>query len=255
MPLPLAPDGVGIIGLGAFGSLLASALAQHLDVVAFDVRGNEPPTGVSAGSIDDACARGVVVPAVNVQQLGAVLDQIAPRLREGALVADVCSVKAGPIAMMLDRLPAGVRVLGTHPLFGPQSVAELGLKGQRIALCPARIDPPALGAVRAFLTDRLGLMAIEVGADEHDRQMAEVQALTHLVGHAVRALGLGDRAQGEPALGTLAHRRLVQLANNIAGDSPELFEAIQRHNPHAASIRARFAEAVEAVRRRAGDAV
>jgi len=241
-------DSISVIGQGQFGRLLAEHLAQHLDVRVHDASpATHPAPGTTPVSLEDAARADVVVPAVNVQHLGEVLDALAPLVSDDALIADVTSVKVEPVSLMLDRLP-NARVLGTHPLFGPQSVAEMGLRGQRLALCPVRIDDETYASVRAFLGGTLGLELIETTPEDHDRQMALVQALTHLVGHAAAELDLDDLA-----LGTLAYRRLRQLATNISGDSEELFDAIQGRNPYAADIRARFVEAVERVRRRAGD--
>ena len=240
---------VGVIGLGQFGRLLAESLAPHVDVVVHDARADgDAPAGTTRVGIEDAGRSDVVVPAVNLQHLPEVFDAVAPTLGDGALVADVTSVKVEPIRLMRERLPERVGLLGTHPLFGPQSVAEQGLSGQRLAVCRVRIDDERFAAVERVLAGTLGLELIDTTPDEHDRQMALVQALTHLVGHAAAELDLADLE-----LGTLAYRRLRQLARNIGGDSEELFEAIQGANPYAAEVRARFVEAVERVRRRAGD--
>ncbi|MEL7474348.1 MAG: prephenate dehydrogenase/arogenate dehydrogenase family protein, partial [Planctomycetota bacterium] len=66
------------------------------------------------------------------------LATIAPVLEPGTLVVDVASVKVRPIELMLGALPQHCRVIGAHPLFGPQTAAEVGLSGQTVAVCPAR---------------------------------------------------------------------------------------------------------------------
>ena len=240
---------VSIIGHGNFGRLLAVHLAPHAEVVVHDAAPiqNLVP-GTRSVELTEAASAETVILAVNVQHLEAVLGAIAPTLSRNALVADVCSVKVEPIEAMLRILPEHARILGTHPLFGPQSVAEKGLPDQRLAICPVRIDEEQQRRTIAFLRDTLRLDVIETSPEEHDRQMSLVQALTHLVGHAAAELRLEDLP-----LGTLAYRRLRQLAMNISGDSEELFDAIQSRNRFAAEIRARFVDAVENVRRRAGD--
>ena len=53
--------------------------------------------------------------------------------RADAVLADVTSVKAGPVSAMLAAHPGPV--LGLHPMFGP----DVGsLSAQRIVSCPAR---------------------------------------------------------------------------------------------------------------------
>lgn len=239
---------VGVIGLGAFGRLAATALAADCEVLGFDP---DPPAQLPGARITDlnaVCDADAVVLAVNLQHLPSACDAIAPKLKSQSLVADVTSVKLRPVDRMRASLPEHVEILGTHPLFGPQSVAERGLRGLSVALCPVRMSDATMARVRALLEGRLGLRLIETTPDEHDRQMAHVQALTHLVGHAAASLGVE-----ELPLATIAYDRLRQLALNISGDSDELFETIQAANPYAADVRRRFVEAIEQVRRRAGD--
>lgn len=236
-------DRIGIVGLGAFGRLAAATLARHAEVVGIDPDASTPtPEGVTRGHLSDLRRCGVVVLAVPVAQLAGVLDEVAPIVRAGAVVVDVASVKSKPIELMLAKLPPHCRVIGTHPLFGPQTAAEVGLSGQTVALCPARAPRSVVRLLRRFLERRLGLHAIEVGADEHDRQMAMVQVVTHLIGRTATAMPLPDLP-----LATLAYTRLLQLKRNTEQDSAALFDTIQHWNPHAADARRRLLEAVEAV--------
>jgi len=102
------------------------------------------------------------------------------------------------------------------------------------------------GAARGFLAETLSLDVIDLTPDEHDRQMAHVQVLTHLVGHAA-----GELDPPDLPLATVAYTRLMQLRRNIAGDTEELFAAIQTHNPHAGEMRRRFLDAMTGVIERA----
>ena len=230
---------VSVFGHGAFGRLLVNQLRAHgLPVLVHD------PASRESSSFDNAATGDVIVLAVPVQAIDTLLAELAPKLRPGQLLIDVASVKVEPIAKMLAAAPDGVDVLGTHPLFGPQTVAEVGLVGQPVVVCPARIGDERLATVRTFLESTLGLRTITVDPDEHDRQMAHVQVLTHLVGHTVREMGLT-----ELPLATLAYTRLLQLMHNTEHDSDALFATIQRANPHAAEARDAFAAALDRVRK------
>lgn len=222
---------VGLIGLGAFGRLAATHLAPHLDLVAHDPAATAVE-GVTLASLTEAAARPVVILAVPVQSMAEVCREIAPFIQPGALVMDVASVKLEPMAAMREALPAGTRILGTHPLFGPQSAAD-GLEGQSIVLCPEPgVDPTC---VANFLRDDLRLDVHVSDADTHDRTMASVQALTHLVSKVITDLDLPAAPYT-----TRSYELLKQAADLVAGDSDALFRAIERHNPHAADLRARF---------------
>lgn len=242
---------VSLIGLGAFGRLAAESLGPHADVVAHDPDPHPDPAEgpVPLVGLDEACARPTVVLAVPVQALATVLDAVAPRLGPDTMVCDVCSVKVGPCRLMDRRVPAGCHVVGLHPLFGPQTARERGtIAGQRIAVCPVRVPADRAAGLRSFLADRLALQVVETTPDEHDRQMATVQVLTHLVGHAAVEMDLP-----ELPLATVAYQRLLQMKRNTERDSPELFAAIQTHNPYADAARRRFIQAMGAVIARAED--
>jgi len=157
---------------------------------------------------------------------------VQEHLRPDALVIDVCSLKMLPCQWMLELLPQTVGIVGTHPLFGPQSAPD-AIAGQRIAVCPVRGDH---AKVARFLA-QLGLEVIECSPEEHDRQMAVSQALTHFIGRAMLA---GDF---EPVqLSTLTYDRLCDIARIIGGNSNELFEDMQQLNPFAAAARRKFLE-------------
>jgi prephenate dehydrogenase len=239
---------VGVVGFGAFGRFMAGHLARALhgqgEVVACDRAEIEHvPAGLRAGTIARAAASDVVIVAVPVQEMGPVLAEISRHVRPGALVADVASVKLRPIEMMRAALPGDVEILGTHPLFGPESGKD-GIAGLPIAVCPVRISRERLERVREFLAGELGLVVHEVEAERHDREMAYVQGLTHALSRAMARMPMP-----ETPLATLAYQRLMAMRSNLAKDSLALFVTIARENPYAGAARAELREALAEVER------
>ena len=229
---------VGLIGLGAFGCLAARHLAPHADIVGHDPQ-VDAFEGGRTGALAEAAARPVVILAVPVQALARAAGAIAPHLAPDALVVDVASVKLEPLRILRETLPAGTRILGTHPLFGPQSAAG-GVAGQSIVLCP---EPGVdAGPVADFLGRELKLDVHLSDADTHDRTMASVQALTHLVSKVITDLDLPAAPYT-----TRSFDLLAEAARLVSQDSDALFRAIERHNPHAAALRRRFFEAARAL--------
>jgi len=221
---------LGLIGFGQFGRLAASILAPHFDVLISDVRDvseDARALGLAAGSIEAAAGREIVVIAVPVRAMEETLTRIAPLVQPGALVVDVGSVKVLPIRWMQERLPPHVDIVATHPLFGPQS-AQGGLAGLRLVVCPVRGERH-IGLV-AF-AESLGLEVNVTTGDEHDREMAYVQALTHLIGRSLASLEIPDEQ-----LKTPSYQHLLELCRLIGDDSFELFTAIQTLNPYAAPV-------------------
>ncbi|WP_207101014.1 prephenate dehydrogenase/arogenate dehydrogenase family protein [Paracoccus shandongensis] len=225
----MRPQTLSIIGFGAFGRLIARHLRPHLALSACDpcVRPNDLTQVDPAG----AALADIVVLAVPLAQVESVLHAIAPHLRPGATVIDVASVKVEPARLMLDLLPDHVQIIASHPLFGPASAAG-GVAGHRIAWCPLRGRSHRLLA--AFLRAQ-GLQVIPTTPDQHDRDMAVVQGLTHLIARSLSRLGpLPDR------LATRSFTLLAEAAAMVQNDSPELLATILRANPHAAAVRQRF---------------
>jgi prephenate dehydrogenase len=224
---------LGLIGLGAFGRLAAEHLRGHFDVVAADVVDRSAEAAalkIGWASIEEAAANPYVLLAVPVQNLAALLAQIRDRVQPGALVVDVGSVKLAPVDAMLRYLPDHAEIVGTHPMFGPQSAAG-GLHGHRIAVCPVRTD--RLDALRAFLEDKLGLDVYLCEAETHDREIAQTQALAQFVGRALAQL-----EESASPVRTPGYNQFREVAETVGEDTWELFTAIQTLNPYAAEMRA-----------------
>ena len=225
---------LGLIGFGQFGRLAATHLADRFAVGVYDAAGREDEIaacGLKPVSFDDAAASDVVVIAVPVQVMEGVIARAAPLVRPGATVIDVASVKMLPSQWLAHYLPENVHIVPTHPLFGPQSAAR-GLAGRQLVICPARGDQHLKVAA---LGEELGLRARITTAEEHDREMAYVQALTHLIGRSLSGMNIPDET-----LKTQTYQHLLDLCGLIGNDSFELFTAIQSLNPYARPIADEF---------------
>ena len=228
---------VGIIGFGAFGQLIARHVRPHFEVCAHDpAHGLQPAAdhlGVTLTSLEAAAACPVVVLAVPVGRLQEIVDAAGPHVRPGALVLDVGSVKLGPADIMRRGLPEHAEIVATHPLFGPQSARD-GIAGLKVAVCPIR---GRRFRAAAFLRRGLGLRVIMTTPDDHDREAAIAQGLTHLIAKVL--------VQMEPLptrMTTRSFDLLMTAVNMVRHDAPEVLEAIECANPYASSVRRRFLE-------------
>jgi prephenate dehydrogenase len=234
---------IGLVGFGAFGRLIAEHLFPYFPLVAFDpaVNAGEHRHGhVRFGTVAEVGRSDLVVLVVPVGELSSAISMLRPHLRPGSIVVDVGSVKVRPIAVMQAELPPFVDIVGTHPLFGPQS-AKGGIKGRKIALCPVR--GRSAQRIAAFLRHVLKLEVHIVTAEEHDRQAAIVQGVTHLVAKVlVRMEPLPTR------LTTASFDHLMRATDMVRHDAASVFLAIERDNPYAAEVRAQFFSLAEAMR-------
>ncbi len=179
-----------------------------------------------------ASACDIVVLAVPVGKLEEVVAAAAPYLRPGTVVVDVGSVKSLPARIMEEGLPDHVEIVGTHPLFGPQSARD-GLAGLKLAICPIR--GRKWRSIAAFCRKRFGLKIIVATPEAHDREAAMVQGLTHLIAKVL--------VQMEPlptSMTTRSYELLLQGVEMVRHDSPEVFDAIERMNPFVPTVRRRF---------------
>ncbi|RYG60868.1 MAG: prephenate dehydrogenase [Alphaproteobacteria bacterium] len=230
---------IGIVGFGQFGSLAATHLKAHCEVTVHDFsdkRLEAETLGVTWGSLADACACEVVVLAVPAKVMREVLVQMAPLLRKRQVVVDVASVKTYPAQWMRELLPEHVELVATHPLFGPQS-AKAGLAGLKLVVCPLRGNFHT--TLEAFARDTLGLQVIVTTPEEHDREMAYVQALTHLIGRSLVNMNIPAEE-----MQTQSYRNLLGLCDLLRHDTWDLFVSLQTMNPFAEEITQRFRQEV-----------
>jgi prephenate dehydrogenase len=223
---------IGLIGLGAFGRLTAAHLGAHFPILGYDPAAIGEIKGVTLRPLAEVAACDAVILATPVPQLSAVIAAINPYLRPGAVVLDVGSVKVIPAQVMLAELPSHVDIVGTHPMFGPQS-ARGGVKGLKIVLCPIRGRHAR--PLAAFLRNTFGLDAIIAAPEAHDRDAAMVQGLTHLIAKVL--------VEMEPLprhMTTASFDLIFRAIEMVRYDAPEVFYAIERMNPYAPDVRRRF---------------
>ena len=72
-----------------------------------------------------------------MEKLGKTLNQTKDKINQNSLILDVCSLKMFACETMKRILPSNMEIIGTHPLFGPQS-APNSIEGMKIALVNVR---------------------------------------------------------------------------------------------------------------------
>jgi prephenate dehydrogenase len=227
---------VGVIGFGNFGAFFAKNLAVWFDVTAWDainLSTKAESLGVCWGTLAQAARSDLVILAVTLDALEGILRELGSCLNSGALVMDVCSVKEEPIRLMKKYLSNEVELLGTHPLFGPQSARD-GMQGHRIIICPITPRSPKVDYLLDFFQQRC-LNITEMSAKEHDREMAVVQGLTHFIARALAECGIQSSE-----CTTQAFDHLYTVMALLGNDSWEVFKTIQVGNAFAPDIRHQF---------------
>jgi prephenate dehydrogenase len=230
---------IAILGYGRFGAALGEVIrAAGGRIAAYDPHA-EVPDAIRATTppelVRDAA---FVVVAVPVSAMTPALGSIAAHLVPEQLVLDVGSVKVRPVDALHAALGARIPWVGTHPLFGPVSLARAE-RPLRAVVCPNAVHPTASERARDFY-QRLGCVVIEQTAEQHDRIMARTHALAFFVAKGILAVGGGgDIAFAPPSYQAIAHT--IELVRSDAG---HLFRAIQQENPFAEETRQALLDAM-----------
>jgi prephenate dehydrogenase len=184
---------VAILGLGLMGASLGMALRAA--GVARVVTGYDVGPGVAGrsrerGAIDIASADAptavagadLVILATPIRATPDLFTALAPHLAPGALVTDLCSVKAHIVSRAERMLPDPSHFVGGHPMTGSE---HSGVEAARAALydgciwalTPTEHTAPEAGARLSWMIGRLGATPLLLEPAEHD---AAVALISHL---------------------------------------------------------------------------
>lgn len=130
--------------------------------------------------------------------------------------------------MMRKYFPAN-EIIGTHPLFGPDSTAD-GLAGRQIVVTPSKESPAYKRLIGTF--ESASLETIYMSAEEHDRQMAWTLCLTQFIGR-----GLGSLPLPRNSIGTKGYFDLLDIVTRANADTRQLYIDMNKYNRFAAEMR------------------
>lgn len=218
---------VAIVGYGQFGRFMAKHLRPHCTIVPFKI--DTDPEKLR--SCD------VVIFSVPFSSLEEVCEKLKPFISPEAFIVDVTSVKQKPLVILKKHFPTHA-ILGTHPIFGPQS-GKNGIKNLPIVLCNISFSKKEYSSVKKFLKQKLQLHVIEQTPKEHDHEMAHVQGLTHLIGRTLCRIGIQNYKTH-----TKSYEQLLELKRILENDTWELFKTIQEANPEAKKVRKQFTKEI-----------
>lgn len=202
---------VAVIGLGLIGSSLCHVMKRDglAGSIAGAARSKETlETALKIGFIDTAhetardAADGadLIVLAAPVGANAALAKEIAPSLKEGAIITDVGSVKMSVIRDVQPHLPDGVHLVPGHPVAGteysgPESgFAELFENRYCILTPPDGTDQNAIDKTQQ-LWKAAGSIVEIMDADHHDRVLAITSHLPHLIAYTI--VGTANDLEGQ----------------------------------------------------------
>lgn len=223
-----------IYGMGRFGQFWAHELSKVLPMVGgFNRTPRELPPTIIPMDRKELYQADVIIICTAISSIKDILNQIAPHLKKGALVMDCCSVKVWPVQKMREILPDHIEIMGTHPMFGPDSGKE-GIKGLPIVVSPVRINEER-EKKWTDLFEKMGLDVIKMTPDEHDLEAAYTQGITHFIGRTLSEMGLE-----KSRIGTSGYMSLQRIVEQTCNDPWQLFLDLQKYNPYTEEMRSKL---------------
>ncbi|SBV36065.1 Prephenate dehydrogenase [uncultured Stenotrophomonas sp.] len=249
MSLPVASAPViGIVGSGgAYGRWLRGFFQSRMGL---EVIGHDPADSASQTPEQLLEQADVLLFSAPIRHTpGLIRDYVRQSAgREcGRLWLDVTSIKAAPVAAMLESQAA---VVGLHPMTAPPKAPTL--RGRVMVVCEARPDTrwqPWLAQLYAMLEAD----CVAATPEHHDRVMALVQAMVHAT-HLAQAGVLREYA---PLLGELqalmpyrstAFEMDAAAIARILSLNPAIYEDIQFGNPHTVEMLDRLLRQLQQLR-------
>ncbi|HEY7962240.1 MAG TPA: prephenate dehydrogenase/arogenate dehydrogenase family protein [Solirubrobacteraceae bacterium] len=204
---------VAVLGVGLVGGSIGLAARQRAGagVCGYDADPQARDAALASGAIDEqaadiaAAVRGaqVVFAATPVGALAQTVREALAHAQRDCVVSDVGSTK-----LALDDARGDPRFVGGHPLAGAQSAGVANARSDLFAgatwfLTPAPSADAALYGRLRELIERFGAHPVAIEADAHDRLMACVSHLPHVLANvlAAQAAGAFAREGAAPAAG------------------------------------------------------
>lgn len=231
---------VTIIGVGLIGGSLAKVMKAQ------KICGEVHGAGRSRETLEQAVKLGVidhlgrgsahavehadlVVLATPVGTFESIVREIAPHLKNGAILTDVGSVKGGLVRTLEGLLPPGVHFVPGHPIAGREkhgvtAASEDLFRGAKCILTPTeKTDAKALETVTA-LWAAAGMNVVTMEPERHDHIFAAVSHLPHAAAYAMVST-VAEFSAGEENYISFSGAGFRDFTR-IAASSPEMWRDI-----------------------------
>lgn len=256
---------IALIGIGLIGSSIArvikeKGLARSVVISSRSEatlkRAEELGLGTAyvlsaAEAVRDA---DLVIVSVPVGSSGDVAEVIAGSLKPGAIVTDVGSTKASVVAQMKPHMPDNVHFIPGHPIAGTEKsgpdagFAEL-FEGRWCILTPLPGTDMAAKEKLAAFWKSLGSMVDEMDPEHHDKVLAIVSHLPHIIAYNI--VGTADDLQ------MVTESEVIKYSasgfrdfTRLAASDPTMWRDVCLHNKDAIlEMLARFSEDLASLQR------
>jgi len=237
---------IAILGAGKMGVWFAKFFQQEGYSVVIADRKKEKlaklksELGVETADFAEA-VKGAdrILIAISIDAFEDVVRKIAPHVRPGQVVMDMCSIKTSPVKTMHQHIRQGL-VLGTHPVFGPGSRS---VKHKTFILTPTNAGEERFAEEFREWLEAKEAHVFVMSPEKHDELMSVVLGLPHFLGLVAcdTLLEQPDFAETKRVAGT-TYRMLFTLAEATALETPDLYASLQTNLPELEKLEDLFIE-------------
>lgn len=226
---------IAILGAGKMGAWFAKFFLQEgYSVVVADRKKEKLAKLKESLAVDTADFTTAVknadrvLIAVSISAFEEVVKKIAPNIRRGQVVMDICSIKVSPVETMHAHLKQAL-VLGMHPVFGPGSG---GIKHKTFVLTPTNQDEEKLAKELKDWMETREAHVFVMTPEKHDNLMTVVLGMPHFIGLVTcdTLLEQDNYPETKKVAGT-TYRMLFTLAEATALETPDLYASLQTSLP------------------------
>ena len=145
---------------------------------------------------------------------------IAKEMKRGTYLIEISSQKSKTISA-LSKIPSKINPICIHPMFGPGTKK---IKGKNIISVPVKDAKKELSVARSLFP---GANFVTIDAIEHDKKIAVILGLTHLMNLVfANILSKDDKISLTEKMSGTTFKIQKILSESIMTESPELIETI-----------------------------
>ena len=193
----------------------------------FEVTGYDPENKISGKDIiiSDSLVGGIlkadyVVLCTPTRRTPEIIRLIAKEMKRGTYLIEISSEKT-KVASSLAKMPAKINPICIHPMFGPGIKT---IKGQNIISVPIKDAKSELTVAKSLFE---GANFVTIDAIEHDKKIAVILGLTHLMNVVfAKIISKDEKMMLTEKMSGTTFRVQKTLAESIMTESPELIETI-----------------------------
>lgn len=217
-------ESITIIGAGGkMGQWFAKYFVSNgYQVVGYDseVQITDKAVKKSESLVGAILSADIVLLCTPTRRTPEIIRLIAKEMKRGSYLIEISSQKAKTAAALL-KIPAKINPVCIHPMFGPGAKK---IKGQNIISIPIKDAKKELNLVKTLFE---GANFVTIDAIEHDKKIAIILGLTHLVNLAfANILAKDDKISLTERMSGTTFKIQKILTESIMTESTDLIETI-----------------------------